>query len=122
MTGRKRLDLTQMSVGELLQALPGTHARAMTASDAVGPSGRDNLIIIEPLPPRRRSRADAAAYATERLEDRTTRRIQRTVELTDDGYSAREIGQIIATEEGSDESFAIGTVKGWRRRGRGTQP
>lgn len=68
-----------------------------------------------------RTRADAAAVASETLRERTARRVQRTVELTDEGKSAREIGRIIATEEGSAE-FPVSTVRGWRSRGKGSKP
>jgi hypothetical protein len=80
-------------------------------------------VMLEFTPsPRKLTRTQAAARGTESLVDRTARRVQRTAELTADGKTNREIGDIIATEEGSAEGFAISTVKGWRRRGRGTQP
>jgi hypothetical protein len=66
----------------------------------------------------RRPRWKAAADASERLRERTARRVRRTAELTDEGRTATQIGRIIASEEGEEEPHPETTVKGWRRRAR----
>ena len=99
----------EMSVEELLAALPADwHAR----------KDPDGSIVLESQPFKPWPRSVRAAYATMKLRERTERRIRRTAELTAGGKSAREIGQIIASEEGSDDGFPVTTVRGWRRRAR----
>lgn len=60
------------------------------------------------------SRASASTVATDALEERTARRVRRTAELTAEGRTARQIGAIIASEEGASADFPVPTVRTWR--------
>jgi hypothetical protein len=84
-----------------------------------GPAGS---LDITPAPLPRLPRAIAAAVASSTLRERTARRIARTVDLTAEGRTAREIGVLIASEEGEAGPFSPKTVKDWRARARGLKP
>jgi hypothetical protein len=112
MTPRKCLN--QMSVGELLQEIPGMHARAMTTTDVVGPSGRDDLIVIEPQPPtvdqigRARTRA-----ATEQRQRQAAERRARARRLRDEGRTHGQIAVRMAQDEKRAAPYPERTVQRW---------
>jgi hypothetical protein len=120
MTGKKPMTPAERSLRQALQR-PMTHAELVAELVASGLAPPTMGTVGATWSRQPRTRAAAAAFATGHLRQRTERRIRRTAELTAQGLTAREIGRIIATEEG-EEPFAISTVKGWRGRGRGSQP
>lgn len=96
-----------MNLEELLGTLPADwHVR------------KDGDALVLEGPPRNRwPKAVAADYASNRLRERTVRRIKRTADLTHEGRTAREIGEILGAEE-DQPAFPVTTVRTWRHRAR----
>jgi hypothetical protein len=106
MSGRRAEDMT---LEELLRAIPGAQARRLP----------DGSIVVDEAPREPWPQPVAAAFATHRLKEQAAARVRRTHELTDEGRSAREIGRIIASEEGrADRPYDGRVVRSWRAKPR----
>lgn len=99
----------EMTIEELLREFPPGLAQVSRTPDG---------FVIEGMPHSPWPRAATAAYASAVLRERTARRLRRVAQLTTDGKTARQIGEIIASEENSPAAFPDTTVKAWRTRAR----
>lgn len=74
--------------------------------------GRREALKAQPV---RMTKAEAAAKASHGLHARTMRRAARAAELQAAGRTRREIGELIAQEEGQPTAFPVSTVRDWIR-------
>jgi hypothetical protein len=75
----------------------------------------------EPIPKTIRLRMQTR-NATSHKVARAERRATRALQLQRQGYTRRQIGELIASEEQLDFAFPEDTVKSWLRRARRAQP
>ena len=61
------------------------------------------------------TKAEAAKRATGVLRNRTLRRAERAAGLRAEGKTRRQIGEVIAREEGQPAPFPVATVRDWLR-------
>lgn len=99
----------EMSAAELFDTFPPGVAQLRKV--------RPGEYVIEEAPRQPWPRPVAAAYARANKAQRAEQRIRRAAELTQQGLTARAIGEIVGREE-NQVPFPVTTVRSWRRKAR----